>query len=766
MKPKISKSYKQIKSLECVYSGGQAEWCGDEVFTLHGAGVLIVKQGEVKHVVEEEEDPVINFTVLPDTDSSSLTLATAHKSSLVRIWRYQPQCPENKSPSVERTFRSIHSGPITLMRLHHVNNSTVLATGSIDGSVKVWDITSKYFTHNFRSGNGVCSVITFHPTNLILYSGWNSGIITAWDLGTSKQVASMEGHFSVVTELVITQDSSRAVSGGRDSVIMVWDLSSHTRVVTVPVFSPVEGLMILNTADLTVMTASDQHLTVWSLSGAAKPLKKLDLGSSVTSVRRGDSDNVAHLTTSDHNLVTVRVSDDHDILVTDTLVGDNDQVLSMCLLSAGDHQYLAVACNSPAVRLYDRDTWHCSLYPGHSDTVLCVASSADQEMMVSGSKDNSVMVWRLSAAGQLSRVAAGAGHTLSVGGVSWCGDHVVSVSADTTLKIWSLDTEQGLMTSVRTEIAHQGNINCVSVSPDHGLIVTGSQDKTAKLWRSSDLSLVSVLRGHSRGVWCAQFSPADKLVATGGGDAVVRLWSISDTSSSCVKQLQGHEASVLTLSWQGGGQLVTGSSDGLVKVWWVVRQECTVTLDLGESKVWCVETWEDTVMAGGEGGRIMVWQDDTETQEQVSQEEQDKIVVQHQKLSNLIHDKNWGEAIKLALRLSQPLTALRIIKKLPREDLVAAVESLDKNGLDQLLGYIVQWNTNTRHSTAAQNMLHSILTSVNPDTLLQLPNIQTHVEGLLPYTDKHYNRLQTLNTKTKFIPYLLHAMKATNIPAS
>ena len=171
-------------------------------------------------------------------------------------------------------------------------------------------------------------------------------------------------------------------------------------------------------------------------------------------------------------------------------------------------------------------------------------------------------------------------------------------------------------------------------------------------------------------------------------------------------------------------------------------------------------------MAGGEGGRIMVWQDDTETQEQVSQEEQDKIVVQHQKLSNLIHDKNWGEAIKLALRLSQPLTALRIIKKLPREDLVAAVESLDKNGLDQLLGYIVQWNTNTRHSTAAQNMLHSILTSVNPDTLLQLPNIQTHVEGLLPYTDKHYNRLQTLNTKTKFIPYLLHAMKATNIPAS
>ena len=152
--------------------------------------------------------------------------------------------------------------------------------------------------------------------------------------------------------------------------------------------------------------------------------------------------------------------------------------------------------------------------------------------------------------------------------------------------------------------------------------------------------------------------------------------------------------------------------------------------------------------------------------EAASQEEQDRIVVQHHRLSNFSQEKNFTEAIKLALRLSQPLTALKIIKKLQREDLVTAVASLDNNGLDQLIGYIVQWNSNTRHSTAAQNMLHSILTSVSHERLLKLPNIQTHVECLLPYTEKHYNRLQSLNTKTKFIPYMLHSMKATNVPVS
>ena len=45
-----------------------------------------------------------------------------------------------------------------------------------------------------------------------------------------------------------------------------------------------------------------------------------------------------------------------------------------------------------------------------------------------------------------------------------------------------------------------------------------------------------------------------------------------------MRQLEGHEASVLTLSWQGGGQLVTGSSDGLVKVSTLLQLELIVNI--------------------------------------------------------------------------------------------------------------------------------------------------------------------------------------------
>ena len=355
----------------------------------------------------------------------------------------------------------------------------------------MWDLSSQYYTHNLRTQHTVATCLVFHPAKLLLYAGWTTGALTAWDLASSKLAANMEAHFSAVTQLAISRGGERAVSGGRDSVVVVWDLATHTKLATVPVFGPVEGLQLLP-GSLTVVLATEQKLAIWSLEGKPRHVTSLDLGSSVTSLAAGDSGDTCHVTTSDHNLVTVAVTET-SLAVADTVVGDNDQVLALGLLGA-DSSHLAVACNSPLLRVYSRDTWRCELVPGHADTVLCLAVHADGERVATGSKDNTVRVWRLGGAGTLASLAAGAGHTQSVGGVAWCGDAVASVSADTTLKVWSVqDTGSGgSLVSVRTEIAHEKDINCVAVSPDGGLIVTGGQDKLAKLWRSSDLGQVMV----------------------------------------------------------------------------------------------------------------------------------------------------------------------------------------------------------------------------------------------------------------------------------
>jgi len=62
--------------------------------------------------------------------------------------------------------------------------STLVATGSADSTIKIWDVEKGYCTHNFRGHSGIISVLKFHfmPNKLELYSGSDDCQIRVWDL--------------------------------------------------------------------------------------------------------------------------------------------------------------------------------------------------------------------------------------------------------------------------------------------------------------------------------------------------------------------------------------------------------------------------------------------------------------------------------------------------------------------------------------------------------------------------------------------------------
>ena len=99
-----------------MYLGGQAEWSGSHIWSLHGGGVIIVREGAV--VTRVKEDPVTCFTLRPDTGHTCLV--TAHKSGLVKISDWERDNSDKKAPEIVRTFRSIHTVVIGLMSLPRV----------------------------------------------------------------------------------------------------------------------------------------------------------------------------------------------------------------------------------------------------------------------------------------------------------------------------------------------------------------------------------------------------------------------------------------------------------------------------------------------------------------------------------------------------------------------------------------------------------------------------------------------------------------------
>lgn len=106
------------------------------------------------------------------------------------------------------------------------------------------------------------------------------------------------------------------------------------------------------------------------------------------------------------------------------------------------------------------------------------------------------------------------------------GNFIVTGSQDKTVKLWRID---GIL--IRTFEGHDAEVQSVAFSPDGTCIASGSRDKTVKVWRARNGALLHTLKGSADGIFSVAFSPDGRSVAGGSGhyDPVkIRLWSVQD----------------------------------------------------------------------------------------------------------------------------------------------------------------------------------------------------------------------------------------------
>ena len=249
------------------------------------------------------------------------------------------------------------------------------------------------------------------------------------------------------------------------------------------------------------------------------------------------------------------------------------------------------------------DTKQPLVFKGHGGPVSSVAFSGDGRRILSGSADHSVKVWD-SRTGQLMHTLRH--HLRAVNDISVSGKYLVSADQSGESALWHLKTGERLRTyeygggavaaaifvGRKNQIAilgksgnfklfegrdqtpsqhalrgHEEAIHAVAYSPRGSFLVTGSGDKTVKLWDGKTFKLIRTYRGHSGKVAAIAVSENGEWLATGSDDRTVKIWSTR--SDKLLGTLRGHAYPLTAIAFSPNGKRLVSADSGssVIKLW-------------------------------------------------------------------------------------------------------------------------------------------------------------------------------------------------------
>lgn len=152
-------------------------------------------------------------------------------------------------------------------------------------------------------------------------------------------------------------------------------------------------------------------------------------------------------------------------------------------------------------------------------------------------------------------------------------DKIITGSFDKTCKLWSAETGQ----LYHTYRGHSTEIVCLSFNPQGTVIATGSMDNTAKLWDVETGQELHTLFGHTAEIVSLNFDTQGERIITGSFDHTVKVWDVR--SGRCIHTLAGHHGEISSTQFNYTGELcISGSIDRTCKIWDVASGQNVQTL--------------------------------------------------------------------------------------------------------------------------------------------------------------------------------------------
>lgn len=442
-------------------------------------------------------------------------------------------------------------------------DSNLLASAGSDRVIHLWSVETNQSKMKLDAGCGVLA-LAFSPDGKTLYSAGDDNLIRRWDVANGKQTGTFKGHDGTIVSLIARGDT--LISGGLDKTIRFWDAKSTNQLRSLP--------RSQGDCDALAMTQAGDFLATAGLNNTIR-IFAAATGKEVIPAPGVQSGLVGLTISSDHKRLA-SVTSDGQILVWDAKTGklhkqwDVQQSGDSVLAFAPDGKTLATA--SSTVRLWDADTGAevAQILTRPLDPVVSLAFSPDGKTLALGLRSAQIELWNVterSRAGSLK-------YPGSLHAIAWSPDgKKLAAAGGPKIFVWDPHTNALL----KTFDVKEGpppvfpTVRALAFAPDSKLLAAGGWDAVVRVYNinaknPTDAKEQRVCEGHLSAVFSVAFSADGRSLLTGSFDRTVRLWEAF--SGKQITQYKGHVGAVHGVAFLGDGRsFYSAGTDASVFLW-------------------------------------------------------------------------------------------------------------------------------------------------------------------------------------------------------
>lgn len=449
-------------------------------------------------------------------------------------------------------------------------NGKLIVSGSVDNTVRVWDMSTKML--KLASPSTISRISFAADINTGVASvGDDSAIV--FNAHTGEISLTIHGNIQDFSKIAMSIDGSRIVSSNEEGALRVWDaktseiittLHKHSERVSAMAFHPngpefvsidVSGTRIIwNTVSWEeISVQADSSHGVESAAYSPDGLHFVTGGArEIVQVWDAQSwESVFTLSGREcefciHSIVSIAFSPDSKKFVT----GTTDSTVNGLY-------------NPPALKIWDiSDGTAIHSFSGHVATITTVAFSLDGSQIISGSGDNTIRFWDIASQQQAKVMRGHKKPIISV--VPFSGNAEKLISVDMTgVMLVSVIGEPHLMHSFS---GHQNSVTSVDVSQDSRTIISGSLDRTVRVWDIHQKRIQRTIPCTCTGITSVVYGFNDAWIAAGTLDGRVIVWDAVTGDSIII--LNQHLAAVRSIAVSPSGKIIiSGADDSRVIVW-------------------------------------------------------------------------------------------------------------------------------------------------------------------------------------------------------